>query len=100
MSKNNIKTSGFSLAKRKELTGDDFYEIKQFDDMTVAVLCDGVGSAQEGAMAAKKVTQHIINNFKNIPKVWSIEKAMKEFITSIIQFFTPNLYMNMKDLNM
>lgn len=83
MHKNNIKTSGFSLAKRKELIGDDFYEIKQFDDMTVAVLCDGVGSAQEGAMAAKKVTQHIINNFKNIPKVWSIEKAMKEFITSI-----------------
>ena len=60
MSKNNIKTSGFSLAKRKELTGDDFYEIKQFDDMTIAVLCDGVGSAQEGAMAAKKVTKHII----------------------------------------
>jgi serine/threonine protein phosphatase PrpC len=83
MSKNNIKTSGFSLAKRKELTGDDFYEIKQLDDMTIAVLCDGVGSAQEGAEAAKKVTKHIINNFKNIPRVWSIEKAMKEFITSI-----------------
>ncbi|WP_368030836.1 bifunctional protein-serine/threonine kinase/phosphatase [Arcobacter sp. s6] len=83
MSKNNIKTSGFSLAKRKELTGDDFYEIKQFEDMTIAVLCDGVGSAQEGAMAAKKVTQHIINNFKNIPRVWSIEKAIKEFIKSI-----------------
>ena len=83
MSKNNIKTSGFSLAKRKELTGDDFYEIKQFEDMTIAVLCDGVGSAQEGAKAAKKVTQHIINNFKNIPRVWSIEKAIKEFIKSI-----------------
>ncbi len=83
MSKNNIKTSGFSLAKRKELTGDDFYEIKQFDDMTVAVVCDGVGSAIQGASAAKKVTQHIINNFKNIPRVWSIEKAIKEFITSI-----------------
>jgi serine/threonine protein phosphatase PrpC len=83
MSKNNIKTSGFSLAKRKELTGDDFYEIKQYDDMTIAVLCDGVGSAQEGASAAKKVTLHIINNFKNIPRVWSIEKAIKEFIKSI-----------------
>ena len=83
MSKNNIKTSGFSLAKRKELTGDDFYEVKQFEDMTIAVLCDGVGSAQEGAKAAKKVTQHIINNFKNIPRVWSIEKAIKEFIKSI-----------------
>ena len=83
MSKNNIKTSGFSLAKRKELTGDDFYEIKQFDDMTVAVVCDGVGSAIQGASAAKKVTQHIINKFKNIPRVWSMEKAIKEFITSI-----------------
>ena len=78
MSKNNIKTSGFSLAKRKELTGDDFYEIKQLNDLTIAVLCDGVGSAQEGANAAKKVSQHIINNFKNLPRVWSIEKALKE----------------------
>lgn len=83
MSKNNIKTSGFSLAKKKELTGDDFYEIKQYDDMTIAVLCDGVGSAQEGALAAKRVTLHIINNFKNIPRIWSIEKAIKEFINSI-----------------
>ena len=83
MSKNNIKTSGFSLAKRRELTGDDFYEIKQLNDLTIAVLCDGVGSAQEGANAAKKVSQHIINNFKNLPRVWSIEKALKESIQSI-----------------
>ena len=83
MSKNNIKTSGFSLAKRKELTGDDFYEITQFDNVTIAVVCDGVGSAVQGASAAKKVTKHLINNFKNLPKAWSIEKAIKEFITSI-----------------
>ena len=83
MSKSNIKTSGFCLAKRKELIGDDFYEIKQFDDLTIAVLCDGVGSATQGALAAKKVTLHIINNFKNLLKAWSIEKAIKEFIKSI-----------------
>ncbi len=83
MSKKTIKASGFSLAKGKELVGDDFYEIKQLDDMTIAVLCDGVGSAIEGAKAAKKVTQHIINNFKNMPKSWSIEKAIKDFISSI-----------------
>jgi serine/threonine protein phosphatase PrpC len=83
MSKSNIQTSGFCLAKRKELIGDDFYEIKQFDDLTIAVLCDGVGSATQGALAAKKVTLHIINNFKNLPKAWSIEKAIKEFIKSI-----------------
>ena len=83
MSKANISTSGFSLAKRQELTGDDYYEIKQFNDLTIAVVCDGVGSAQEGALAAKKVTNHLITNFKNIPKAWSIEKAIKTFIKSI-----------------
>ena len=83
MSKNNIKTSGFSLAKRQEIVGDDYYEIKQFNDLTIAVLCDGVGSAEAGAQAAKKVAQHIVTNFKNIPKTWSIEKAIKSFITSI-----------------
>lgn len=83
MSKNNIKTSGFSLAKRKDIVGDDYYEIKQFNDLTIAVLCDGVGSAEAGALAAKKVTQHILTNFQNIPKAWSIEKAIKTFITSI-----------------
>lgn len=83
MSKNNIETSGFSLAKREELTGDDFYDIKVLDDLTIAVVCDGVGSAQEGAAAAKKVTQHLITNFKNRPKAWSIEKSLTTFIKSI-----------------
>ena len=86
MSKNNISTSGFSLAKRQELIGDDYYEIKQFNDLTIAVLCDGVGSVlKKVLLAAKKVTQHIITNFKNIPKTWSIEKAIKTFISSINQ---------------
>lgn len=83
MSKATITTSGFSLAKRQELRGDDYYEIKQFNDLTIAVVCDGVGSAAEGALAAKKVTNHLITNFKNIPKAWSMEKAIKTFIKSI-----------------
>jgi len=83
MNKNNIQTSGFTLAKRKELRGDDFYEVKVFDDVVVAVVCDGVGSADEGALAAKRVTRHLINNFKNRPAAWSIEKSIKKFIQSI-----------------
>ena len=83
MNKTNIQTSAFSLSKQKELRGDDFYEVKVFNDTVVAVVCDGVGSAQEGALAAKRVTRHLINNFKNRPAAWSIEKSIKKFITSI-----------------
>jgi len=79
----NIKTSGFSLAKGKELTGDDFYDIKTIGNITVAVVCDGVGSAEEGAEAAKRVTSYLINNFKIRPKAWSIEKSITTFVKSI-----------------
>lgn len=83
MKTSNIKTSGFSLAKGKELVGDDFYDVKNIDNLTIGIVCDGVGSAAEGAVAAKRVVTHIINNFKNRPKAWDIEKSIKTFITSI-----------------
>jgi len=83
MAKSNIKTSGFTLAKRKELTGDDFYDMKTIGNVNVAIVCDGVGSAEEGAEAAKRVTSYLINNFKIRPKTWSIEKSIKTFIHSI-----------------
>ncbi|MBU1668643.1 bifunctional protein-serine/threonine kinase/phosphatase [bacterium] len=83
MSKKNIKVSGFSLAKRKELVGDDFYDVKTMNELTIAVVCDGVGSADEGAEAAKRVTTHLMTNFKNRPQSWSIEKSIKTFIRSI-----------------
>jgi len=83
MGSKNIKSSGFSLAKQKELQGDDFYDLKTINDLTVAIVCDGVGSASEGAQAAKRTTKHIMNSFKIRPKSWSIEKSIRNFIESI-----------------
>ena len=83
MNKNSIKTSGFSLAKRKELRGDDFYDVKTIGNLTIAIVCDGVGSATEGAQAAQRVTQYLMNNFKIRPKTWSIEKSIISFTKSI-----------------
>ena len=71
------------IAKRKELKGDDFYDVKTIGNLTVAIVCDGVGSAAEGAVAAKRVVTHIMTNFKNRPLSWSIEKSIKSFIESI-----------------
>ena len=83
MASNNIKTSGFSLAKRKELTGDDFYDVQTIGDLTVAIVCDGVGSADEGAQAAKRTTNYLMNNIRQRPKTWSIEKSILSFTKSI-----------------
>ena len=83
MSKQNIDTSGFTLAKGTQLTGDDFFETKVLDNITVAVVCDGVGSAMQGAEAAKRVSHFLVHSLKNRPKSWSMEKSIKHFIENI-----------------
>ncbi|WP_294956315.1 protein phosphatase 2C domain-containing protein [Sulfurovum sp.] len=83
MSKQNIETSGFTLAKGTQLTGDDFFEVKVMENITVAVVCDGVGSAAYGAEAARRTTQFLIQSLKNRPRSWSMEKSIKHFIENI-----------------
>ena len=83
MSKQNIETSGLTLAKGSQLKGDDFYEIKVMDTITVAVVCDGVGSAVAGAEAAKRTCNFLVHSLKNRPKSWTMEKSVKHFIEKI-----------------
>jgi serine/threonine protein phosphatase PrpC len=83
MSKQNIETSGFSLAKGTQLKGDDFFEIKVLENLTVAVVCDGVGSAMAGAEAAKRTCHFLVQALKNRPKSWTMEKSIKHFIANI-----------------
>lgn len=83
MKSSNIEYSGFTLAKGNNLTGDDFYDVHTLGNITIAIVCDGVGSADGGAEAAKRTTNFLINNFKIRPKAWSIEKSILSFIKSI-----------------
>lgn len=83
MSKQTIHTSAFSLAKGTQLTGDDFYEVKVLDTITVAVLCDGVGSALRGAEAAKRTTHFLTTSLRSRPLSWSMEKSIRHFIRNI-----------------
>ncbi|SFV67161.1 Probable serine/threonine-protein kinase [hydrothermal vent metagenome] len=83
MSKQNIKTSGLTLAKGTQLQGDDFFEVKVMEKITVAIVCDGVGSAVAGAKAAKRASCFLMNALKNRPNSWSMEKSIRHFIENI-----------------
>lgn len=83
MSQQNIHTSGLTLAKGTKLTGDDFYEVKAMENITVAVVCDGVGSAMQGAEAAKRTCNFLVHSLKNRPRSWSMEKSIHHFIENI-----------------
>ena len=83
MANKNIESTALTLAKGKELIADDFYSIKISDDITVAVVCDGVGSANFGAEAAKRTATFLVNSLKNRPKSWSMQKSITHFIENI-----------------
>lgn len=83
MLNSNIKSSAFGLAKGRDIKTDDFYAITSTSNLTIAIVCDGVGSAEAGAEAAKRVTNYLLNNFKIRPRAWSIEKSISTFISSI-----------------
>jgi len=53
------------------------------ENITVAVVCDGVGSAMQGAEAAKRTSNFLVHSLKNRPKSWSMEKSIKHFIENI-----------------
>ena len=81
----NIVTTGFSLSKGTTLKGDDYFVHKSLDDITIAIVCDGVGSAMYGAKASKRVAEFLLQSLKNRPKSWSIEKSIHHFISNINQ---------------
>ncbi len=83
MSKQTIETSGLTLAKGTQLKGDDFFEVKVMANITVAVVCDGVGSALQGAEAAKRTSNFLVHSLKNRPKSWTMEKSILHFIENI-----------------
>ncbi len=79
----NINLSGFSLAKEKDLKGDDAFLFKNIGDITIAVVCDGLGSASYGAEAADRVCNFLLTTLKNRPLTWSMQKSINHFIKSI-----------------
>ena len=83
MYKDQFKTSAFGLAKGKNLVSDDFFAVKIYDDIAIAIMCDGVGSAHKGQEASRRIVNYLSNNFKSRPQSWSIEKSLDTFIRNI-----------------
>jgi serine/threonine protein phosphatase PrpC len=78
-----VKVNSFGLAKRDKTLSDDHFEVRIFDDLVVAVVADGVGSALEGRAAAQRTVEALLKNFKIRPSSWTIEESLSKFIHSI-----------------
>lgn len=62
---------------------EDFSQVTQEGPLCIAVVCDGVGSAQAGSKAAQRVVKYMQDTFRRRPKVWSLCKTMAVAIEKI-----------------
>ena len=79
-----IHTTQFILPKALDVKGDDACEYEIIDnELLIAVLCDGVGSAARGGAAARQSVKFFIEQFKTRPKNWTIEQTLITFTKHI-----------------
>ncbi|MFZ5496655.1 MAG: bifunctional protein-serine/threonine kinase/phosphatase [Verrucomicrobiota bacterium] len=62
---------------------DDACAHRQYADVLVAAVADGVGSARAGGEAALRATRRLVDNFEARPSTWSVDRALLEFTHQI-----------------
>lgn len=79
-----LNASQFILPKAAGVPGDDAcgYEIID-NELLVAVLCDGVGSARKGGAAARECVSFFLRQFKSRPRGWDIPRTIENFTVHI-----------------
>ncbi len=79
-----IQSTQYILPKAPDTKGDDACAFEVIDnEIFIAVLCDGVGSARRGGAAARQSVKFFIQQFKIRPKNWSIQKTLITFTKHI-----------------
>ncbi len=79
-----VHTSQFILPRAADVKGDDACAFEIIDnELLVAVLCDGVGSAKRGGPAARQSVKFFIDQFKIRPTNWTIEQTLIAFTKHI-----------------
>ncbi|MEA1918982.1 MAG: bifunctional protein-serine/threonine kinase/phosphatase [Campylobacterota bacterium] len=79
-----IHASEYIRPKAEGIKGDDACAFKILDnELLIAVLCDGVGSARKGGAAARQTVKFFIDQFKARPLNWTIEQTLTSFTKHI-----------------
>jgi serine/threonine protein phosphatase PrpC len=72
--------NSFSLAHSDTAGSDDALDARQYEEIIIAVVADGVGGARKAREAAQKVVKTVVENFKVRPTAWSLKKTLEEII--------------------
>src|SRR5688500_11181872 len=71
--------TSFSSARKAGEPNQDACGAECWNDAVIAVVADGVGSAELAGEAATRVVSATMQNFRARPRTWSLPRALEEF---------------------
>src|SRR5262245_1148185 len=79
----NAHASGHALPRRDDAACDDAWCVRERQGELIAVLADGVGSAREGGVAARRTVETLADYYLARPRIWNPRRALGEFTTQL-----------------
>ena len=71
--------TSYSVPRQAGQPNQDACGAECWNDAVIAVVADGVGSAELAGEAAARVVSATMQNFRARPRTWSLPKALEEF---------------------
>lgn len=78
-----LRVTSLSVPGAGHTRSDDALAHRQYADVFIAAVADGVGSARAGGEAADRATRRLVDNFEARPSTWSVDRALLEFTHQI-----------------
>ena len=73
-----VTAETFANARTAEKPSEDAAVVKDLDDVFLAVVADGLGSARQGSEAAQRAVAALAQNFPARPRAWTAGKTLEE----------------------
>ena len=82
-----IHSTTHGQSRRPGVDSQDACRALVRDDRIIAALADGVGSSREGAAAAQRAVDMVVDYYLARPQAWSPRRALNEFVSQINRIF-------------
>ncbi len=78
-----VQSTAFGIPRSPGGVSDDALRVEEKQDIVIAALADGLGTAKEASTAAHRAVDLMVEYYLARPQAWSPQRALTEFSTQI-----------------
>lgn len=78
-----VHFTGHAVSRQDDVPCEDAWLVRERSGTTLAALADGIGSAREGGLAARRAVEMLADYCLSRPRNWSARRALADFTAQI-----------------